>query len=92
METIQEMLLYHLFLELINLEAFDVTQYALAVNNHFLRKITSYKLPRKLKVSFSSSNEDLGHCNVADLGFLAVIKDNKEYFKVFIGGGLGQKS
>lgn len=71
------------------LEAFDVTQYALAVNNHFLSKITSYKLPRKLKVSFSSSSSDLGHCNIADLGFLATIKDNKEYFKVYLGGGLG---
>ncbi|OOM72716.1 nitrite/sulfite reductase [Clostridium sp. BL-8] len=72
------------------LEAFDVTQYALAVNKHFLSKITSYKLPRKLKVSFSSSTEDLGHCNIADLGFLAIVNDNKEYFKVYLGGGLGR--
>ena len=71
-------------------EAFDVTPYALAVNNHFLSKITTYKLPRKFKVSFSSSNEDLGHCNVTDLGFLAIIKNNKEYFKVYMGGGLGR--
>jgi ferredoxin-nitrite reductase len=71
-------------------EAFDVTPYALAVNNHFLSKITTYKLPRKLKVSFSSSNEDLGHTTAADLGFLAVEKDDKKYFKVYIGGGLGR--
>ena len=71
-------------------EAFDVTPYALAVNNHFLNKITTYKLPRKLKVSFSSSNMDSGHCNITDLGFLAVTKDNKNYFKVYIGGGLGR--
>lgn len=71
-------------------EAFDVTPYALAVNNHFLRKITTYKLPRKLKVSFSSSNEDLGHATVADLGFLAVCENDKKYFKVYIGGGLGR--
>lgn len=71
-------------------EAFDVTQYALAVNNHFLSKITTYKLPRKLKVSFSSSNEDLGHATAADLGFLAVEKDGRKYFKVYIGGGLGR--
>jgi ferredoxin-nitrite reductase len=72
------------------LEAFDVTEYALAVNNHFLSKITSYKFPRKFKVSFSSSKTDLGHCNITDLGFLATIKDGKEYFKVYMGGGLGQ--
>lgn len=71
------------------LEAFDVTKYGLAVNNHFLSKITSYKLPRKFKVSFSSSDKDLGHCTVADLGFLATIKDNKQYFKIYLGGGLG---
>lgn len=72
-------------------EAFDVTSYALAVNKHFLSKITSYKLPRKFKVSFSSSDSDLGHCNVADLGFLATTKDNEKYFRVFLGGGLGRK-
>lgn len=71
------------------LEAFDVTKYALAVNNYLLSKITSYKLPRKFKVSFSSSDKDLGHSTISDLGFLATIKDNKQYFKVYLGGGLG---
>ena len=71
-------------------EAFDVTPYALAVNNYFLKRITSYKLPRKLKVSFSSSNMDVGHCNITDLGFLAVNNSGREYFKVYLGGGLGQ--
>lgn len=33
---------------------------------------------------------DMGHCNITDLGFLAVTKDGKNYFKVYIGGGLGQ--
>lgn len=71
-------------------EAFDVTPYALAVNNHFLNKITTYKLPRKFKVSFSSSNMDTGHCNITDLGFLAVIENGKNYFKIYMGGGLGR--
>lgn len=71
-------------------EAFDVTPYALTVNKHFLNKITSYKFPRKFKVSFSSSDSDQGHCNVADLGFLATIKDNEKYFRVFMGGGIGR--
>lgn len=35
-------------------EAFDVTPYALSVNNHFLSKITTYKLPRKFKVGFQA--------------------------------------
>lgn len=71
------------------LEAFDVTPYAIAVNNYFLRRITTYNLPRKLKVSFSSNNMDTAHCTITDLGFLALIKDNKKYFKVYFGGGLG---
>lgn len=71
-------------------EAFDVTPYALAVGNHFLERIYTYKLPRKLKVSFSSSEEDEAHCTVQDLGFLAVNKGGKEYFRVYLGGGLGR--
>ena len=71
-------------------EAFDVTPYAIAVNKHFMSKITTYKLPRKLKVSFSSNEKDCGNSTVADLGFLAVKHDNKEYFKVYIGGGIGK--
>ena len=70
-------------------EEFDPTPYALAVGNHFLKKIYTYKLPRKLKVSFSNSDKDTAHCTVQDLGFVAVKKDGKEYFKVYIGGGLG---
>ena len=71
-------------------EAFDVSPYALAVGQHFLNKIYLYKLPRKLKVSFSSNNDDVSHVTVVDLGFLAVKKNKKEYFKVYLGGGLGR--
>ena len=73
-------------------EEFDVTPYALAAGNYFLERIYTYKLPRKLKVSFSNSKEDEAHCTVQDLGFLAVKKDGKEYFKVYLGGGLGRNS
>ena len=71
-------------------EAFDVTPYALATGNYFLKQIYKYKLPRKLKVSFSCSDVDEAHCRVQDLGFLAVTKDGKQYFQVYLGGGLGQ--
>lgn len=71
-------------------EAFDVTPYALECGNYFMKRITSYKLPRKLKVSFSSSEEDTGHCTVQDLGFMAVKKDEEKYFRVYAGGGLGR--
>ncbi|PJI08290.1 MULTISPECIES: nitrite/sulfite reductase [Clostridium] len=71
-------------------EAFDVSLYALAVGKHFLNKIYTYKLPRKIKVAFSSSSEDLGHATISDLGFLAVKENGKKYFRVYIGGGLGR--
>lgn len=71
-------------------EAFDVAPYSIAVDNHFINKIYTYKLPRKLKVSFSNSLKDSAHCTVQDLGFVAIKKDNKNYFKVFLGGGLGR--
>lgn len=71
-------------------EAFDVTPYAVACGNYFLERITTYKLPRKLKVSFSNGDEDAAHCTVQDLGFVAVNKNGKEYFEVYLGGGLGQ--
>ena len=72
------------------LEAFDVTPYAWAAGDYFLKQIYTYHLPRKLKVSFSSSNADEGHCTVLDLGFLAVTQEGQHYFEVYLGGGLGQ--
>lgn len=71
-------------------EAFDVAPYSIATDNHFMIKITTYHLPRKLKVSYSSCSSDTAHCTVQDLGFIATLKNNEPYFKVFVGGGLGQ--
>lgn len=71
-------------------EAFDVTPFGLLVNNYFLERVYAYKLPRKLKVSFSSKEEDEGHATIADLGFLAVIVNGEKKFKLYIGGGLGR--
>lgn len=71
-------------------EAFDVTPYGLAIGNYFLERIYTYKLPRKLKVSVSGGSDDAAHCTIQDLGFVAVNKDGKEYFEVYLGGGLGQ--
>ncbi|AAK78079.1 ferredoxin-nitrite reductase [Clostridium acetobutylicum] len=71
-------------------EAFDVSPYAEAVGKHFLKKIYTYKFPRKLKVAFSNNADDIGHATIADLGFLAIKENEHEYFKVFIGGGLGR--
>jgi len=73
-------------------EVFDVTPYATAVGEHFLSKIYKYKLPRKFKVAFSSNEEDESHVTATDLGFLAVKENGQEYFKVYLGGGMGKNS
>lgn len=71
-------------------ESFDVTPYALAIDKYFLSQITNYNLPRKFKVSLSSSLKDSAHATVQDLGFVATLKNNKPYFEVYAGGGLGK--
>lgn len=71
-------------------EAFDPTPYALATGEYFMERITTYKLPRKLKVSFSNASSDTAHCTIQDLGFLAVNDNGKDYFRVYVGGGLGR--
>lgn len=71
-------------------EAFDVKPYAKAAGEYFLERIYTYKLPRKLKVSFSNSKADDAHCTIQDLGFLATKENGKETFTVYSGGGLGR--
>lgn len=71
-------------------EAFDVVPYAMAANAYFLKRITTYHLPRKLKVAYANNEKDTAHVTVQDLGFLAVNKDGEKYFKVYLGGGLGR--
>ena len=71
-------------------EAFDVTPYANYATDYFLQRMDTYNLPRKVKVGFSNSKSNLANATLTDLGFLAAIKDNKKYFKVFVAGGLGK--
>lgn len=71
-------------------EAFDVTDFAIQVSEYFISKASTYHLPRKLKVAFSNSAKDTACATINDLGFLAVVKDNKPYFRVFMAGGMGK--
>jgi ferredoxin-nitrite reductase len=72
-------------------EAFDVTNYAVLVNKYFVSRMNQYRLPRKFKVAFSNNEKDTANATIADLGFLAVIENGKPYFKVFLGGSLGNQ-
>ncbi|MAU72498.1 MAG: nitrite reductase [Pseudozobellia sp.] len=72
-------------------EPFDVSPYAHALFQYFLRNPISQEMGRKFKVSFSSSDADTGLSYMHDLGFIAKIKDGVKGFKVMLGGGLGSQ-
>jgi sulfite reductase (ferredoxin) len=74
-------------------EPFDVTPYAHAMFEYFLRKPVCQEMGRKFKIAFSSSEKDTALVFMHDLGVIPRIKiiDGKEVrgFKVVVGGGLG---
>ena len=77
-------------------ELFDVTPYAQATFEFFLRNPICQDMGRKIKPAFSSSDKDSAFTYFHDFGFIPRIKmvDGKEKrgFKVVIGGGLGAVS
>lgn len=74
-------------------EPFDVTPYAHAMFEYFLRKPLCQEMGRKFKIAFSSSEKDTALTFMHDLGAIprVRIEDGKlrRGFKVLIGGGLG---
>ena len=72
-------------------EPFDVSPYAHAMFEYFLRNPISQEMGRKFKVSFSASDADTGLSYMHDLGFIAKIQDGVRGFKVMLGGGLGSQ-
>lgn len=74
-------------------EPFDVTPYADAVFRYFLRNPVGQELGRKIKIAFSSNNEDTAFVFMHDIGFIPRVNivDGKVLrgFQAFIGGGLG---
>ncbi|WKX77284.1 HEPN domain-containing protein [Zobellia laminariae] len=72
-------------------EPFDVSPYAHALFEYFLRNPISQEMGRKFKVSFSASDADTGLSYMHDLGFIAKIKDGVKGFKVMLAGGLGSQ-
>ncbi|SHG83939.1 HEPN domain-containing protein [Flagellimonas flava] len=72
-------------------EPFDVSPYAHAVFQYFLRNPIGQEMGRKFKVSFSASDADTGLSYMHDLGFIAKIKNGERGFKVMLAGGLGSQ-
>jgi len=72
-------------------EPFDVSPYAHALFEYFLRNPISQEMGRKFKVSFSASDADTGLSYMHDIGFIAKIENGVKGFKVMLGGGLGSQ-
>lgn len=76
-------------------EKFDATPYALATAKFFLRNPMAQNLPRKFKFNFTCC-EKHGMARMVDVGLIPEIRQidgsTQRGFKVFLGGGLGNKS
>jgi len=76
-------------------EEFDATPYALATARFFLRNPMVQNLPRKFKFNFTCC-ERHGMARMVDVGAIPQIREidgrKQRGFKIFLGGGLGNKS
>ena len=76
-------------------EEFDATPYALATARFFLRNPMAQNLPRKFKFNFTCC-EKHGMVRIVDVGLIPQIREvdgeKQRGFKIFLGGGLGNKS
>ena len=71
-------------------EPFDVSPYAQATFEYFLRNPICQDMGRKFKISFSSSDADTAFSYIHDIGLIPKLKENGDRgFKVLLGGGLG---
>ncbi|NQY06638.1 MAG: HEPN domain-containing protein [Flavobacteriaceae bacterium] len=72
-------------------ELFDVSPYAHAMFQFFLRNPICQEMGRKFKISFSATDADTALSYLHDLGFIPKIENGKRGFKVLLGGGLGSQ-
>lgn len=70
-------------------EPFDVSPYAHAAFDYFLRNPICQEMGRKFKIGFSSSDEDTAFAYIHDVGFIPKLRGEERGFKVLVGGGLG---
>ena len=75
-------------------EHLDVTPWAEAAFQHFVRNPLGQRLPRKFKINFSGCSTDCGQAMFNDAGVVAVTRtlpdgSTEAGFRVYIAGGLG---
>ena len=75
-------------------EVLDISPWAEAAKDLFLRNPIAQRLPRKFKINFSGCATDCGQAMFNDVGVIAVSQPRPDGtlepgFKVLLGGGLG---
>lgn len=75
-------------------ENLDITPWAEAAYQHFVRNPLGQRLPRKFKINFSGCETDCGQAMFNDAGVIATTRTLDDGtveagFRVFIAGGLG---
>ncbi len=68
-------------------EVFDPTPYAGAYVRYFVRHPTTQLMPRKIKTSFTGSDEDRAISGIHDVAFLSRERDGVKGFEIRVGGG-----
>jgi sulfite reductase beta subunit-like hemoprotein len=75
-------------------EVLDITPWAQATTDLFLRNPIAQRMPRKFKINFSGCASDCGQAMFNDVGVIAVTRPRPDGtvepgFRVFLAGGLG---
>ena len=75
-------------------EVLDITAWAEATYEHFVRNPIAQRLPRKFKINFSGCSTDCGQAMFNDVGVIAASRklgdgSIESGFRVYIAGGLG---
>lgn len=71
-------------------ESFDISPYADAMTWFLLGHRDVQDFGRKFKIAFSGcEGEACGLTNMHDLGLLALVRNGKRGFRLYVGGGLG---
>jgi sulfite reductase beta subunit-like hemoprotein len=75
-------------------EVLDISAWAEATYQHFLRHPLAQRLPRKFKINFSGCDTDCGQAMFNDIGVVASARRLEDGsvepgFRVFVAGGLG---
>jgi sulfite reductase beta subunit-like hemoprotein len=68
-------------------ELFDPTPYAGAYVRYFVRHPTTQLMPRKVKTSFTATDDDRAISGIHDVAFIPRVRDGVKGFEMRVGGG-----